>query len=96
MAKLQRGGRELEPFDLHADLDDSIDHRSRLQLLRDVIAHRTEVARGHTERLRLAQSRLGLAKTTIMSLLVILVIAIAYLTGTDPTIIIKELLAGVK
>jgi hypothetical protein len=87
MAKFYRSDQELEPFDdLHADLDDPVDRRSRVKL---------QLVLGcETERFRRSSEGPKLPRTIVILLLVSLAIGAVY-AGIDPLPIIKELLAGV-
>jgi hypothetical protein len=87
MARLYRGNDEIESFDdLHADLDEPIDHRSRVQLQLAKLGC-------EAERFRQSCEGLKLARTIVILLLASLVIWAVY-AGIDPLPIIKELLAG--
>jgi hypothetical protein len=82
--RIKRGSKELDSFDdLHADVDDRGDQRSRIRFQMSVLC---DVDRfSHS---------LGGLRTWFVLLLVGLVIGTAYALGIDPLPIIKELLAG--
>jgi hypothetical protein len=86
MVRVYRSKQELEPFDdLHVDLDDAADQRSRVRFHLNV---RCEIE-------RFSQSLGWLKMWWIIILTASPVIGVAYVVGIEPILFIKELLAGV-
>ena len=85
--RIYRGYQELERFDdLHADLDDPLDRRSRVQLQLAKLGC-------DAERLKRSCEGLKLARMIVIFLLVSLVIWATF-SGIDPLPVIRDLLAG--